>query len=192
MLHVWPRPPISGVTSGIVHQKQWSKDLKWRHWFRIVHYFLKIQPSQEYMIWQRTNAHIRIFKTCLFMFQRFFHSSTYFPNAAPPEWTQLSHPGQRGGPLSRPRRPRWWLPGIHSFSGTWTRSCGADPGICVSEVGRPQAEVQRSGASAPGRGPRPRLGPHPAPLPLLHLRLHLLCSPSRVPAECVHWGTKRK
>ncbi len=112
------------------------------------------------------------------------------PQRCPTRMNSAQPPGTKKRPPSRPRRPRWWRPGIHSFSGTWTRSCEAGLGICVSEVGRPQAEAQRSGASAPGRGPRSRLGPHPAPLPLL--RLHLLCCPSSEPAECVHWGTKRK
>lgn len=122
-------------------------------------------------------------------FQKLRGSRTTFPVAAP-LWTRLSHPVQREGPLSRSRKPRWWLPGIHSFSGTWIRSCGADWGICVSEVGGPQAEAEQCGASALERGPPSHPGRHRA---LFHLLpLHVLCSPSWGPAECVHWGTKRK
>lgn len=112
------------------------------------------------------------------MFQKLLCSAPNFPAAAPPQETQRSHPRQRRGPPSHSRKPHWWLPGVHSFSGTWTRSCGAGSGICLSEVGRPQAEAGGSGASAPGRGPRSRPGLHPALLQLLPLLLHLLCSPS--------------
>lgn len=144
-------------------------------------------------------------ETCLHTSQL---SPSVYPHNPPPPPPSPSHslnaaPPDKDEPLSfsRLRRPHWWLPGIHSFSGTWTKSCAADPAICAPEVGRPRAEAGGPGASsAPGRGPRIHLGPRPALLLLLlllllrlllPLRLHLLCSPSSARVECVHWGGQR-
>lgn len=96
-------------------------------------------------------------------------------NTPPPP----NSPRPRGAPLSRPQKPRWWLPGIHFFSGIWTGFCAAAPGTCAPAVGRPGMKTRRAGASLPGRGPHSR-----SPTLLL-----LLLLPSSAP---VHWGTKRK
>lgn len=109
---------------------------------------------------------------------------------APPHRTRLSLWKQNGRPPSRPQRPHWWLPGIHSFCGTWTKSCGADWGICGSEAGRPQSEAQGCGARGPGNDPCHH-GVQPLVIHLFLLLLQvLLCSPCWAPAECVHWGQR--
>lgn len=143
---------------------------------------------KEKPIPQCVPAHVGMFYKHLFLFQKFIQQAhTHYPhtrvgvNPAGPVRTRRKAP-------SRPRRPRWRLPGIRPFSDTWTESCGAGSGICGREAGRPRAEEQGSEASTARRGPRSLLGPRPARL----LQSHLLRSPSRAPAECVHWGTKRK
>lgn len=117
---------------------------------------------------------------------------THLPTPPHPQALPMQPNHTKTSPsFSRLRRPHWWLPGIHSFSGTWTKSCAAD--LEISEVGRPRPaaeETEGPDACAPGWGPCIHLGPHPALL-LLPLRLHLLCSPSLACVECVHWGGQR-